>query len=64
MGDRIVRMGEVQGMLGGVSRQAVYDWMAAGKFPQSRSIVPGGRAMGWLASEVEAWLAERRGVTA
>lgn len=51
---RIIRKPELIRMLG-VSDPSIYRWERAGKFP--KRIRLGGSACGWLASEVELWLA-------
>lgn len=38
----------------GLSRSTIYLRMAEGRFPQSVSL--GGRAVGWIESEVNEWL--------
>jgi prophage regulatory protein len=41
----------------GLSRSSIYVWIAQGKFPQPISL--GARAVGWLESEVDEWVAHR-----
>lgn len=41
----------------GLSRSTLYSMIAAGTFPKSVSL--GARSVGWLTSEVDAWIAER-----
>ncbi len=41
----------------GLSRSTVYDYVARGLFPRQRRL--GRRRVGWLASEVRAWIANR-----
>jgi len=41
----------------GLSRSTVYDYIAQGLFPRQRRLGP--RRVGWLASEVRAWIANR-----
>ena len=43
----------------GLSRTAIYTLMAAGRFPRPISIHPGSRAIGWVSSEVRAWIRSR-----
>jgi prophage regulatory protein len=43
----------------GLSRSTLYEQMAQGRFP--RSVQLGPRAVGWLESEVNAWLMARIG---
>lgn len=44
----------------GLSRTSIYDYMKAGKFPRPIEIAP--HTVRWIASEVEAWKAERMSV--
>jgi prophage regulatory protein len=55
----VLRMPAVLNRIG-VSRSVLYKLINAGKFPQSR--VVGLRAVGWLACDVDNWLAARFGV--
>jgi len=57
MGDRILRLDAVL-KVADTSRTTIYDWMAKELFP--RQIKLGPRAVGWLESEVNAWLAQKR----
>ncbi len=41
----------------GLSRSSIYLRMSEGDFPKSISL--GGRAVGWIESEVNDWLAQR-----
>ena len=41
----------------GLSRSSIYLRMSNGEFPQSISL--GGRAVGWLESDIDQWLDER-----
>ena len=41
----------------GLSRSTIYAKVAAGDFPEPINL--GGRAVGWLSDEVEAWLVAR-----
>lgn len=38
----------------GLARATIYKYMAEGGFPQSVSL--GGRSVGWVDGEIEAWL--------
>ncbi|WP_420448070.1 helix-turn-helix transcriptional regulator [Candidatus Palauibacter sp.] len=53
---RFLRLPEVEARTG-LARPTIYARMAAGTFPQSVSL--GGRAVGWIESEVEAWMRNR-----
>lgn len=41
----------------GLSRSSIYLRMSEGRFPQSISL--GGRAVGWIETEIEEWLEKR-----
>lgn len=41
----------------GLSRSTIYAWIEQGQFPSSIHLGP--RAVGWLSSDVEAWLEKR-----
>lgn len=45
-----------------VSTAKLFAMCAEGKFPKPFTIVPGGRAVGWLAADVDAWILRRREV--
>lgn len=53
---RILRYREVEARTG-LSRSTIYRWQAAGRFPPS--VVLGRRTVGWIESDVEAWIRER-----
>ena len=57
----VLRHHDVCEMLG-VSRATLWRWQRDGHFPKPKQIGPDGpRALfGWLASDIEAWLASRR----
>ena len=57
---RIARPNEVRDRLG-VSRAKFADMVAKGQFPKPFTIIPGGRAVGWLVGDVDAWIVQRRG---
>lgn len=59
MNDRIVRFPEVCKILGGVSRQAVYEMIKRGDLPRSFKISPNGRAVGWLESDINNYLSKQ-----
>lgn len=54
--DRTVREHECR-HLTGLCRTARYELEKKGKFPARRNL--GGRAVGWLHSEIQSWLAAR-----
>lgn len=43
-----------------ISRSKLFDLIAKGLFPRPFPLVPGGRAVGWLSSDVESWILERK----
>lgn len=53
---RILRRPEVERMTG-LSRQGIYDCIHRAGFP--RPVKLGGRASGWVESEVQAWIEAR-----
>lgn len=53
---RILRRLEVQNRTG-LARSTLYAFMASGRFPPSVRL--GGRAVGWIEQEVEAWIEQR-----
>ena len=53
---RIVRLLEVQRKTG-LGRSSVYKYMGEGSFPKSITLGP--RAIGWLESDIDRWIAER-----
>ncbi len=42
-----------------LSSAKLFDMVAKGQFPKPFTIVPGGRAVGWLEHEVDAWIMMR-----
>ena len=59
--DRFLRADEAIA-LSGLSRTTLWRLEGAGKFPARRRLSVG--AVGWLKSEVEAWIDERQTITA
>jgi prophage regulatory protein len=55
--DFILRFSRVQHITG-LPRSTLYDKMNAGRFPKPISL-GGGRAVGWLSSEVSQWISEQ-----
>lgn len=53
---RILRLPDVQDRTG-LSRTTIYRWRAEGRFPQAVPL--GTRNVGWIESELEAWVRER-----
>ena len=56
MGSRILRLREVESRVG-ISRASIYSGVKAGTFPAQVKISP--NAVGWIESEIEAWLQVR-----
>lgn len=55
--DKIIRRKELERAIG-KGRSAIYDAIKHGQFPRPIKLGEG-RAVGWLGSEIEAWLANR-----
>jgi predicted DNA-binding transcriptional regulator AlpA len=58
MGDVILRKADLKRMIG-VSDVTIRLWEKQGTFPRRFVINPGGRQVGWLKTEVDAWVEER-----
>lgn len=43
-----------------ISSAKLFDMVACGLFPKPFTIIPGGRAVGWLESDVNRWVIERK----
>lgn len=56
---RIIRNAQVRTKLD-VSEAKLFDMVAKGLFPKPFPIVPGGRAVGWLETDVDAWILEQK----
>ena len=54
---RFIRLPEVKSVTG-LSRSTIYSLVGNGTFPRQVSI-GGGRAIGWLESEIQGWIGER-----
>lgn len=57
-GDCVLRFAEVKQKTG-LCRAHVHALAAQGRFPKPLKLVPGGRASGWLLSEINQWIADR-----
>ena len=55
---RLIRIKEIV-KLTGLSRAYAYELAAAGLFPKSVPLVPGGKARAWVYAEVQEWLNQR-----
>ena len=56
---QVLRHAEVKKRLK-VSSAKLFDMVAKGQFPTPFKIVPGGRAVGWLESDVDQWVLDRK----
>ena len=54
--DCLISLGEVERRTS-LKKSKLYTMMKAGEFPRAKIISPGRRA--WLASEIQAWIAQR-----
>jgi len=59
MTDRIIRSKELSEILG-VSRQTLWIWESQGKLPRKFKLSKNGRAAGWLASDIDKYLKNRK----
>lgn len=58
-GVKVIRHAEVCRKLG-ISAASLFDMIAKDQFPKPFPIIPGGRSVGWLEGEVDAWIIDRR----
>ncbi|MBN3755900.1 AlpA family phage regulatory protein [Paraburkholderia sp. Tr-20389] len=58
MSQRIIRCPDVCGRIG-VSRSSLYRLVAVGEFPQPVKLSTQGRAVGWLATDVDRYIEAR-----
>lgn len=56
--ERILRKKEVLQRIG-ISNASLYRLIAKGEFPRQRYLSSGGRAVGWLESEIDEWVNSR-----
>lgn len=56
---RILRMRDICQKMG-LSPSTVHDLVARGVFIKPFTLIPGGRAVGWLEAEVDQWIFERK----
>jgi prophage regulatory protein len=57
MSERIIRFPELRKKIGGLSTVTVWRWEKEGTFP--KRIKLGRNAVGWIESEVDAWIEQR-----
>ena len=43
-----------------ISSAKLFDLIAQGIFPKPFTLIPGGRAVGWLERDVDAWVLDRK----
>jgi prophage regulatory protein len=43
-----------------ISGAKLFDLIAKGQFPKPFKLIPGGRAVGWLEADVDAWVLARK----
>lgn len=55
---RVLTVAQVSSTVG-LGRERIRQLEVAGQFPRRFSIAPGGRVVGWLSTEIEAWISER-----
>jgi prophage regulatory protein len=56
---RVLRHAQICQKLG-LSSAKLFDMVAKGIFPEPFTLVPGGRAVGWLEHEIDHWIIQRR----
>ena len=45
-----------------VSSAKLFDMVARRQFPKPFALIPGGRAVGWLESDIDQWILERKAI--
>jgi len=55
---RILRMRDIR-IKTGLSQSTLHDLVARGVFPKPFTLIPGGRAVGWLETSVDQWILQR-----
>jgi prophage regulatory protein len=55
-GKRVLRKPDVKGRTG-LSNSTIHAWIKEGRFPAPVAL--GARAVGWIESEIDAWIADR-----
>ena len=56
--ERLIRIKEVAHQTQ-LSKSYLYKLSGEGQFPKSLSLVPGGKSVAWVESEVQAWIDQR-----
>jgi predicted DNA-binding transcriptional regulator AlpA len=62
MPDTIIRWKDLPKYTG-LQRSRIAELRASGEFPEPIQLVEGGRAMGWLSGDIEAWQQARKART-
>jgi len=47
-----------------ISSAKLFDMVAKGQFPKPFTLIPGGRAVGWLETDVNSWVLARKEASA
>lgn len=55
---RILRMRDIR-IKTGLSQSTLHDLVTRGVFPKPFTLIPGGRAVGWLETSVDQWILQR-----
>lgn len=58
---RILRMRDIC-LKTGLSQSTLHDLVSRGVFPRPFTLIPGGRAVGWLEKSVDQWILQRSDV--
>lgn len=56
---RVIRHKQVRSKLQ-ISSAKLFDMVARGQFPKPFTLIPGGRAVGWIEADVDAWIRSRK----
>lgn len=56
--NQLLRINDVTALTG-LSKSYIHALAAAGRFPKSLSLVPGGTSRAWVYSEVQEWIDQR-----
>ncbi len=43
-----------------ISSAKLFDMVARGQFPKPFSLIPGGRAVGWVEADIDTWILSRK----
>lgn len=54
----LLRINDLKRALG-LSRSSIYRLMKEGLLPQPVPLIPGGKSVAWVASEIQEWIKER-----